>query len=235
MPVFMRLGDVKGEGTPDDARSAPAGTIVVPAEEPAPNAAGNDVEFKYLSVRRYGLAEEVAPDAVVADGAGARGDVSGDGKSDIVVGTGGSGAHVRSLEGGDGGDLVVSQSVLPGQPDAADKPDDAGLVVDGVDAAGLDHGVTVLAWARVDGTLPQAADGPTRGTIHIESFSWGASNPTSDGSGGWNEYRVSVDTIEAETPGDAAGDLAAAADAGAVLVGLGDGSVRFVHDGVDPF
>ncbi|WP_270934339.1 hypothetical protein [Falsiroseomonas oryzae] len=43
-----------------------------------------------------------------------QGDVSGDGKSDIVVGTGG-GPHVRNRDGDDHGDLTIAQSATVGK------------------------------------------------------------------------------------------------------------------------
>jgi hypothetical protein len=65
----------------------------------------------------------VLGDLGAGTGAHGQGDVSGDGEPDIVVGTGGGGAHVRSLDGGDDGDFVFSQPVVVGGPAAADASD----------------------------------------------------------------------------------------------------------------
>jgi hypothetical protein len=143
MPIYIRNNELKGDVTVEGHTAA---TV-------------SDPEYKYVSIRRYDLAEQAAdglvPDGAEAPGGGGtvddvvvdgriitgdaaisggttvlawarvdgQGDVSGDGKSDIVVGTGGSGAHVKSLEGGDNGDLAFLQLAPVGALPTGDASD----------------------------------------------------------------------------------------------------------------
>jgi hypothetical protein len=154
-----------------------------------PATASTDSEYKYVNVRRYDLAEEVAPDALVADGADAPAGGGGGGAGKVswndlgvllkpgVEAVGALEAEASSATGhvGEGGGPHVK--VLDGA-DGGTAPD---LVVETDPAAAIGTATTVLAWAKGDPLSQSAGGDDYRGTIELDSFSWGTAAPSEAG------------------------------------------------------
>jgi hypothetical protein len=343
MPYYPPIGDIKG---------APARSDVATHTEPTdPFAGATDPEFKYVNVRRLSAVDDDAAgpsDLAVDDGTGTQAAFD---KFLEIDGIDGETADTAHASGGGGGagkvsysDLSVMMAVDDGTVGAleADAPSGTGktlsasllgrgateaesggtgLVAD-VDPAALNHGVSVLAWARVDGVSPldtatpgaggggphvKVLDGSTDAAafdLPVDGFSWSATmdaapygatfnggvtvaagNAASAAGNGdlllWrNNYGQTSDVGSGDRmPGDLAGEPISVAggdvgedlliggitsfgdaedrslpgeqlalnyskvdwssdatpDGGGILLGMGDGSVRFVSDGVDPF
>ncbi|MFO0201599.1 MAG: hypothetical protein ACK528_00555 [Alphaproteobacteria bacterium] len=173
MPAFMKLGDIKAdvvEAAAHDAAMAPIReTDAIKGEpgDPSATRAATGVN-DYALITDFNISNSAAPAPRVptsyTDSGFDRGHMSQ--------------PAVDGLAAEDG----------PGVPAVFD----AFLTLDGVDGesaerVALDHGTTVLAWARVDGVSPAP------GEIHIESFSWGMSQTGAHGSaagGGGAQLKV---------------------------------------------
>ncbi|HEV7265481.1 MAG TPA: hypothetical protein VGN83_11255 [Falsiroseomonas sp.] len=132
------------------------------------------------------------------------------------------------------------------QNGADDDREGAGLVADGAQPSeGINHGVKVLAWARVDGTsssstAPASREGGDARRVKIDSFSWGTAPPSE--AGGTTVHDAPYDPTFTGGVTVTIGDVASGDDVvvdGRIITaegfGFGDGSVRFVTGTIDPF
>jgi hypothetical protein len=186
MPVYMPIGDIKGDVKEDgDARAAPDasnGTTMLlrnhALETDATAAAGIDL-----------------PDALVTSyQLGGHGGASAGGLShgDLLV--------VRTLEPATaeappGTGKTLSASLLGQQaPEGGDAAFD--LAADMDPAAGISHGTTVLAWARVDGTSPASGEASS-GLVKVGTGTLVLSNDNTHAGSGGRDLLVGGITVDA--------------------------------------
>jgi hypothetical protein len=218
MPIYMEYDGIKGNVT---------------AEGQAATAGATDPEFKYVTVRRVSATDEGDDRATTqADLAASATTVLNGGDEAYRTQFGNNNAPEAAPPGTG---MTLSASLL-GQRTPADSGVKSDLVAE-VDAAALNHGTTVLAWARVDGSSPLAGE-DHRGTAEIDSFSWNsaAGSETTTSATDWRTYRVSVDTIESRAGDDVVVDgriITAentSAEDGGMFVATGDGSSAALAD-----
>jgi len=164
MPIYINYEGIQGDVTAE-GQDAAAGSL--------------DPEYRYVNIRRLAATGEGEGDGTSGadlfvgldgiegasgeDRASQSGGGGGAGKvhySDLgtwMPATGGT-VLAPQVEAPPGTGKTLAAELLGQRADAGSREDGPGLAADGADPAALDHAVTVLAWARVDGQSPSSID-----------------------------------------------------------------------------